>query len=79
MTVTPTAPIQLKSRAVLRQIDPGNDAACAHCDAYVKFRARRRQNQVICNVYKHGRWDRVEHYHEDCYTAAGQPHGALFP
>ncbi|MEZ5165189.1 MAG: hypothetical protein R2695_01390 [Acidimicrobiales bacterium] len=33
----------------------------------VKFKARERQQQVICNVHVGGSWDRVEHYHEPCY------------
>ena len=32
---------------------------------------------VICNVYERGRWDRVEHYHADCYHRAGDPHGQV--
>lgn len=63
------------SRAVLRFIEPGNVACCAHCDAQVKFQARVRAKQVICNVYENQRWVRVEHYHEDCYPRAGSPHG----
>ena len=64
-----------KSRAVLRPIDAGNSAYCAHCDLLVKFQARVRANQVICNVYIKGKWDRVEHYHEECYDEAKAPYG----
>jgi hypothetical protein len=48
---------------------------CAHCGDQVKFRARLRLQQVICNVYEDGRWVRVEHFHAECYPAAGEPHG----
>ncbi len=72
-TLKSIAPV---SRAVLRPVDPGNDASCAHCDEPVKFAARQQRRQVIANVYSDGRWNRVEHYHEDCYGAAGAPHGA---
>jgi len=41
----------------------------------VKFQARLRLQQVICNVYVKNVWDRVEHYHADCYQAAGSPYG----
>ena len=53
---------QWTSRAVVRFIEPGNLASCAHCDAEVKFQARIRAKQVICNVYEDQRWVRVEHY-----------------
>ena len=48
---------------------------CTHCDERVKFRAREKQYQVICNVYDTGRWDRVEHYHKECYGKAHKPYG----
>jgi hypothetical protein len=48
---------------------------CAECGEQVKFRARERLQQVICNVYVDGRWDRVEHFHAACYDQAGHPYG----
>lgn len=64
------------SRAVVRNIEAGSMVLCAHCEAQVKFRARVRAQQVICNVYADGRWVRVEHFHLDCYDHAGAPYGA---
>lgn len=64
-----------ESRAVLRRIEAGNSAMCAHCDAPVKFVARAQLEQVIANVYQDGSWVRVEHYHPDCYVEAGSPYG----
>jgi hypothetical protein len=64
------------SRAVLRPIEPGNFAECLGCEKQVKFQARVRKQQVICNVYVNGRWNRVEHYHAECYDAVGEPYGA---
>lgn len=64
-----------ESRAVTRLIGPGCDADCPHCEAPVKFMARVRATQVICNVYEDGRWDRVEHFHSPCYEDAGSPYG----
>lgn len=64
-----------KSRAVTRLIEAGSMTECSHCEERVKFRARERHQQVICNVYINGRWDHVEHFHEDCYTTAGMPYG----
>ncbi len=58
-----------------RRIEAGNTAACAHCAQPVKFAARVLRYQVICNVYVKGRWDRVEHFHDDCYREAGAPYG----
>jgi len=65
-----------KSRAVLRVIEPGNSALCALCGAPVKFVARAQLRQVIANVYVNGNWDRVEHYHADCYEKSGEPYGS---
>ena len=64
-----------QSRAVIRTIEAGNSAMCAHCGAQVKFVARAQLKQVIANVYEDGNWKRVEHFHADCYEAAGEPHG----
>lgn len=63
------------SRAVLRDVEPGSAVECVHCGERVKFAAKMRHKQVICNVYVRGRWDRVEHFHADCYGEAGEPHG----
>lgn len=64
-----------QSRAVVRAIEPGCSATCASCDEPVKFIARTNGRQVIANVYENGRWNRVEHFHFECYEAAGLPHG----
>lgn len=63
------------SRAVTRLIEAGNTATCAVCGLPVKFRAKSRLMQVIANVYTEGVWERVEHYHVDCYDNGGQPYG----
>jgi len=78
---TPTAkpakrPKKWKSRAVARIIEPGSMVDCSHCGERVKFQARIRLQQVICNVYSmDGVWERVEHFHAECYDTAGQPYG----
>jgi hypothetical protein len=64
-----------KSRAVVRAIEPGCAATCVKCDEPVKFIARLNGRQVIANVYEDGRWNRVEHFHFECYVEAGQPYG----
>lgn len=64
-----------KSRAVIRAIEPGCAATCTKCDTPVKFIARVNGRQVIANVYDNGRWQRVEHFHEECYVEAGSPYG----
>ncbi|HTW10471.1 MAG TPA: hypothetical protein VME46_23400 [Acidimicrobiales bacterium] len=71
-SVTPLLPV---SRAVVRLVEAGNDAACEHCRATIKFVARVKERQVIANVYVNGRWDRVEHFHESCYEQVGEPYG----
>lgn len=66
---------KLRSRAVLRDVEPGSTVECAQCGERVKFQAKVRHKQVICNVYVGGRWDRVEHFHSECYEQAGAPYG----
>lgn len=75
MTDTALSPVRLGSRAVRRRVEAGSMALCATCDEQVKFAAKQQRLQVIANVYVDGRWDRVEHFHEECYTAAGEPFG----
>lgn len=76
-TSTKTAESQQvwESRAVNRLVEPGNWAECSLCEEIIKFRARERRTQVICNVYTDNKWDRVEHFHTDCYLAAEEPFG----
>jgi hypothetical protein len=71
-TATRVAPV---SRAVVRRIEPGNLAVCAHCGQPVKFAAKLHKMQVIANVYVDGRWNRVEHFHDECYDEASSPYG----
>ena len=71
-TITTAA---LTSRAAQRRVEAGSSVMCAACDEQVKFAAKQNRQQVIANVYLAGRWDRVEHYHAECYQQAGEPHG----
>ena len=73
--MTNATTFRLGTRAVLRRIDPGNEAFCAACGEPVRFVAKSKRPQVICNVYEQGKWNRVEQYHEECYQQAGEPHG----
>ncbi len=75
-TPTPKTP-KWTSRAVIRDVEAGSTVDCASCGERVKFQAKMRNRQVICNVYVNGHWDRVEHFHADCYAAAGNPHGEI--
>ena len=65
----------MTSRAVQRRVEAGSSVMCATCDQQVKFAAKQNRQQVIANVYVDGRWDRVEHYHAECYEGAGAPYG----
>ena len=65
------------SRAVSRPIEAGSTVECGHCGERVKFQAKLRLQQVICNVYVDGRWDRVEHFHAACYEEGDDPHGPI--
>ena len=73
MTLTSSA--TFTSRAAVRRVEPGSSAICVGCSTQVKFAAREQRMQAICNVYTDGRWNRVEHYHAECYDEAGQPYG----
>jgi hypothetical protein len=74
--VPPTPIARLDTRAVVRSVEAGSFIECSRCGERVKFQAKIRTQQVICNIYVDGRWDRVEHYHTECYGEAGEPHGA---
>jgi hypothetical protein len=67
--------IKKVSRAVTRLVEPGSQVDCMHCDERVKFQAKMRHLQVICNVYQKNQWLRVEHFHADCYKLAKRPFG----
>lgn len=73
--MTPIA-AALGTRAVVRYVEPGHDDICVGCVKPIKWRAAKKQREVIANVYSGKRWDRVEHWHEACYADAGSPHGA---
>ncbi len=64
-----------QSRAAERLVEPGNSAVCVRCREPVKFVARAQHRQVIANVYVDNTWDRVEHFHLECYDEAGRPYG----
>lgn len=70
--------VKPQSRAVLRMIEAGSMCDCTFCGKQVKFRARQRDQQVICNVYEDGVWRRVEHFHLECYDDATLPYGTAF-
>jgi hypothetical protein len=65
------------TRAVVRTIDAGSSSICVQCDQQVKFSAKVKKHQVIANVYIKGKWDRVEHFHAECYVDAGSPFGEV--
>ena len=68
-------PLQPREPTALRSVEAGNYVDCVRCGERVKFQAKARKQQVICNVYVDGRWNRVEHYHSECYEEAGNPYG----
>ncbi len=67
------------TRAVVRTVDAGSSSTCATCEQQVKFSAKVKRYQVIANVYVKGKWNRVEHYHFECYVEAGSPYGVVDP
>lgn len=66
-----------KSRAVLRMVEPGSQVECLHCGERVKFQAKMRHQQAICNIYEKNMWVRVDHYHFPCYKEAKEPYGPV--
>jgi hypothetical protein len=70
-----TANVVKQSRAVDRLVEAGNSATCASCGEAIKFSAKHRLRQVICNVYEDNVWQRVEHFHATCYGEVGEPYG----
>lgn len=67
--------IQLGTRAVELLIRPGLAVHCAQCDKAIKFEATKGSRQIVANIYKRSKWDRVEHFHPACYDDAGMPYG----
>lgn len=70
----------MKSRAVLRYVQPSNEsvpADCPACGGPLKYSARTRPQVVLCNVYRAGTWVRTEHWHPSCYDENGKPHGEV--
>ena len=65
----------MASRAAQRRVEAGSSVMCATCDEQVKFAAKQNRQQVIANVYVDGTWNRVEHFHAECYDDAKQPYG----
>lgn len=60
---------------MVRDVEAGSSVDCSHCGERVKFQAKVRNKQVICNIYVGGKWNRVEHFHQACYEEAGNPFG----
>jgi hypothetical protein len=75
LVATPVKQQVMGTRAVVRLIEAGSSTTCAACNTQVKFSAKQKKQQVICNVYVDGKWNRVEHYHLECYLEADKPHG----
>ena len=76
MAATAASTLPRTSRAVLRRVEAGSTVVCAECREPVKFAAKVQRQQVIANVYVDGIWNRVEHFHSECYEAAKNPYGA---
>lgn len=66
-----------ETRAVVRHVEPGSDVRCVLCAKQIKFAARSHPRQVIANVYSDGSWERVDHFHEECYVQTGEPYGPI--
>ena len=54
------------TRAVVRGVEPGNDVRCVRCGKQIKFAARTTAPSDR-DVYLDGAWNRVDHFHEECY------------
>jgi len=76
-TASTTPASTWESRAVKRLVEVGSWISCVHCGESIKFAARVRHEQAICNIYENNAWQRVEHYHAECYVEAGAPYGEM--
>ncbi len=67
------------SYAVIRRIETGFSAYCAVETACIEerkrigYKAKKKLEVVIANIYDDGIWKRTEFYHPECYDAADQP------
>lgn len=75
MSVKKTLKVKAESRAVVRDIEAGSSERCASCKERITFRSKHRAFQVIANVYVRKIWNRVEHFHLECYEKDGSPYG----
>ncbi len=67
------------SRAVSRKLQPGLGLECDACSMPIKYSAKFPTNQIIANVYDGNVWQKVVHYHEECYQELDYPHGEPIP
>jgi hypothetical protein len=70
-----------QTRAVRRPLQRGQMVWCHFCGKLVKgdFRIGKQHGNhfIIANVYKRGKWQKVEYWEETCYQSAGEPHGPI--
>lgn len=67
------------SRAVTRKLQPGLGLDCDACSMPIKYSAKFPSNQIIANVYENNVWQKVVHYHEECYRQLAYPYGEPIP
>ena len=77
--------IEPDSRAVVMKISDDQMDDCARCSVSITSDTDKRW--IVANVYEDccsaltcahdpkRRWNRLEHWHEDCYDLAAQPYG----
>lgn len=66
-----------QTRVVSKPCTAGDFIVCRRCGAEIKYRARTKDREVLCNVYENGAWDRLERFHPACYVGAGEPYGPV--
>ena len=52
-------------------------ADCVICETQIRYAAKTKPRQVIANVYQDEKWQRVEHFHDECYLVANSPYGTI--
>lgn len=52
---------------------------CDSCGEHIKRSGTPHPRIVLANVYTDGRWDRLDAFHPECYTAEGEPYGEPGP
>lgn len=74
--------MMIGTRAVEKNLLSGNQEYCSYefCSYprhIIISKTRFPIKEIIANVYFEDKWQRVEHFHSDCYDKMGNPYGPV--